>query len=211
MSNNYRITKKGTASKERIMKNALEMFALKGFDAVSVDDIARKANCNKAMIYYHFSSKKALYQLILKDVLKDMLKQMNPIFKSALQPAEKLRLVLSAFIGRYNERDEFIRLMLREILSKGKNLKGESKNLMKTFFLCTQKVIKEGQESGEILQGNPILLYRMLIGSIIFYFISRPLPKTILNIDSTETEETYSENKRIILDILMRGIHNDSK
>ncbi|KPK96347.1 hypothetical protein AMJ80_00535 [bacterium SM23_31] len=193
------------------MKNALEMFALKGFDAVSVDDIARKANCNKAMIYYHFSSKKALYQLILKDVLKDMLKQMNPIFKSALQPAEKLRLVLSAFIGRYNERDEFIRLMLREILSKGKNLKGESKNLMKTFFLCTQKVIKEGQESGEILQGNPILLYRMLIGSIIFYFISRPLPKTILNIDSTETEETYSENKRIILDILMRGIHNDSK
>jgi len=129
------------------MKNALEMFALKGFDAVSVDDIARKANCNKAMIYYHFSSKKALYQLILKDVLKDMLKQMNPIFKSA----------------------------------------------------------------GEILQGNPILLYRMLIGSIIFYFISRPLPKTILNIDSTETEETYSENKRIILDILMRGIHNDSK
>ena len=193
------------------MKNALEMFALKGFDAVSVDDIARKANCNKAMIYYHFSSKKALYQLILKDVLKDMLKQMNPIFKSALQPAEKLRLVLSAFIDRYNERDEFIRLMLREVLSKGKNLKGESKNLMKTFFLCIQKVIKEGQESGEILQGNPILLYRILIGSIIFYFISRPLPKTILNIDSTETEKTYSENKRIILDILMRGIHNDSK
>ena len=211
MFKNSRITKKGAASKERIMKSALAMFALKGYDAVRVDDIARKARCNKAMIYYHFSSKRALYQSILKYVLKDMLEQMNPIFDSTVQPAQKLRLVLSAFLDRYNERDEFIRLMLREVLSNGKNLKDECKNLMRTFFTCTQKIIKEGQENGQILQGNPILLYRMLIGSIIFYFISRPIPKTILNIDGAETEETYRENKRIILDILMRGIHNVSQ
>jgi len=187
------------------------MFALKGFDAVRVDDIARNAHCNKAMIYYHFSSKRALYQSILEDILKDMLNQMNPIFGSTVQPAKKLRLVLSSFIDRYNENDEFIRLMMREVLANGKNLRSESKNLMRTFFMCTQKIIKDGQERGQILQGNPILLYRMLIGSIIFYFISRPIPEAILNIDSAETEETQKKKKKIILDMLMRGIQNDSQ
>lgn len=211
MFDNSRITKKGAASKKRIIKSALTMFALKGFDAVRVDDIARNAHCNKAMIYYHFSSKRELYQSILEDILKDMLDQMNPIFGSTVQPAQKLRLVLSSFIDRYNENDEFIRLMMREVLANGKNLRSESKNLMRTFFMCTQKIIKEGQESGQILQGNPILIYRMLIGSIIFYFISRPIPEAILNIDGDETEETHRENKKIILDMLMRGIQNDSQ
>jgi len=46
---------------------------------------------------------------------------------------------------------------------------------------------------------------------ITFYFISRPIPEAILNIHGAETEETYRENKKIILDMLMRGIQNDSQ
>ena len=38
------------------------MFAARGFDGVSVDDIARDAGVNKAMIYYHFADKLALYR-----------------------------------------------------------------------------------------------------------------------------------------------------
>ena len=39
---------------------------------MSVDDIARDAHVNKAMIYYHFADKLALYRAVVGDGLKTM-------------------------------------------------------------------------------------------------------------------------------------------
>jgi AcrR family transcriptional regulator len=47
-------------------------FRQRGFDGVSVDDIARDAGVNKAMIYYHFADKLALYRAVLADGLEPM-------------------------------------------------------------------------------------------------------------------------------------------
>ena len=43
-------------------------FAARGFAGANVDRIARAARVNKAMIYYHFKSKAALYREILRDM-----------------------------------------------------------------------------------------------------------------------------------------------
>ena len=45
--------------------SAATLFAKGGFDGVSVDDIARDAGVNKAMIYYHFADKLALYRAVV--------------------------------------------------------------------------------------------------------------------------------------------------
>ena len=47
-------------TKDAVFDSAAMLFANRGFDGVSVDDIARDAGVNKAMIYYHFADKLAL-------------------------------------------------------------------------------------------------------------------------------------------------------
>ena len=47
----------GDLTKKRILTIAERLFSEKGFDATSVDSIARKAKVNKALIYYHFKDK----------------------------------------------------------------------------------------------------------------------------------------------------------
>ena len=42
-------------------------FAARGFSGAGVDRIALQARVNKAMIYYHFSSKIGLYREVLRD------------------------------------------------------------------------------------------------------------------------------------------------
>lgn len=44
-------------TKERILRTAELVFAEKGFDGARVDDIAKRAGVNKALIYYYFESK----------------------------------------------------------------------------------------------------------------------------------------------------------
>lgn len=61
-------------SKEKIINVAEEIFAEKGFDGARVDEIAKKAGVNKALIYYYFDSKddilKSLFITLLTDVEK---------------------------------------------------------------------------------------------------------------------------------------------
>ena len=55
-------------TRTRILAAACDEFGAHGFAATTVDRIARRARVNKAMIYYHFPNKRALYTCIIRDV-----------------------------------------------------------------------------------------------------------------------------------------------
>ena len=62
---------------------AATLFSAKGFDGVSVDDIAALAGVNKAMIYYHFADKIALYRSVVADMLMAVSEKVAAIAESA--------------------------------------------------------------------------------------------------------------------------------
>ena len=53
-------------AKERILEAATEVFAEKGYDAAGVDEIAKKANVTKPLIYYYFKGKKTILEEVIK-------------------------------------------------------------------------------------------------------------------------------------------------
>ena len=55
-------------TRSRILAAAADEFGARGFAATTVDRIARRARVNKAMIYYHFPNKRALYTCIIRDL-----------------------------------------------------------------------------------------------------------------------------------------------
>jgi len=66
-------------SKQRILQVAEQIFAEKGFDGARVGEIAKKADVNKALIYYYFDSKedilKSMFLTLINDaksILKDI-------------------------------------------------------------------------------------------------------------------------------------------
>ena len=54
-------------TKERIMEEALNLFSLKGFHAVSVRDIVKKVGIKESSLYNHFKSKQDLFDTIVDD------------------------------------------------------------------------------------------------------------------------------------------------
>ncbi len=48
-----------------ILRAATQEFAERGFAAAGVDRIARRARVNKALLYYYFGSKVALYREVV--------------------------------------------------------------------------------------------------------------------------------------------------
>jgi len=57
--------KKSQATSDRLLNAAEELFAIDGFSAVTVRQIAKKAEADISLVYYHFQSKRKLFESVL--------------------------------------------------------------------------------------------------------------------------------------------------
>ena len=100
-------------TRDAIFQAAAVAFSSRGFDGVIVDDIAAQAQVNKAMIYYHFADKLALYRAVLADGLSRMGATAHDIASSTDTPATKLDGFIEAFVRMTEMRPWMPALMLR--------------------------------------------------------------------------------------------------
>src|SRR6202162_49689 len=84
-------------SRAAILKAAVAEFAEHGIAGARTDAIARAAHVNKALLYYYFKDKDALYEAVLDQVFSGMRAQVAPLLEGTLPPRQK---VLN-YVGAY--------------------------------------------------------------------------------------------------------------
>ena len=155
------------STRDAIFDAAAMMFSSSGFDGVSTDDIARTAEVNKAMIYYHFADKLALYRAIVGDGLKTMSEIVGRIAASASTPPEKLDAFIEAFVRMTETRPWMPAIMLREIAEGAPRLDPDTLGHMRGVIGNFAAILKQGQASGAFRDIHPILAYESIVGPII--------------------------------------------
>ena len=90
-----------TSTRDRILDAAEELFARKGFDGVSVRQIMATANADVSLAYYHFKSKRDLFdQVMLRraDILNDIrLEALEAVEKRHPDEAPTVEEIVGAF------------------------------------------------------------------------------------------------------------------
>src|SRR5258705_2440445 len=84
-----------TISPDRILAAAALEFSERGYAGARVDRIARRARVNKAMLYYHFGSKRALYRALLRQIFSGAAERLQAIADSAAPADKKLERVIA--------------------------------------------------------------------------------------------------------------------
>lgn len=85
-------------TREIIMDAASNLFAEKGYQQVSMRQIAKKLNCSHGAIYYHFNNKAELFYALVEHHFVRLDKKLEKIAGQDLPGYEKLRLILQGFI-----------------------------------------------------------------------------------------------------------------
>lgn len=93
-------------TKERIFDVSLELFATKGFDAVSVREIARAVGIRESSIYNHYPSKDAIMDSIFTYFQKELVKMRPP---EARNPDKINELTPDIFRERVNRTLDILR------------------------------------------------------------------------------------------------------
>jgi len=66
---------KGQITRDRMLAEALRLFAVKGFEAVGTRELAAAAGTNIAAIAFHFGGKEGLYGEVVRRVAGDLARQ----------------------------------------------------------------------------------------------------------------------------------------
>jgi TetR/AcrR family transcriptional regulator, regulator of cefoperazone and chloramphenicol sensitivity len=107
-------------TRRRLLDRAAELFADRGFDAVTVREICGAAGANVAAINYHFGDKAGLYGEVVDVAIAAMRETAAAAIQAAesAPPEERLRAYVRVFLERLMSRgrDSWIhRLMSREL------------------------------------------------------------------------------------------------
>ncbi|MFC4022426.1 TetR/AcrR family transcriptional regulator [Oceanobacillus longus] len=94
-----RKTKRSEETKKIILITAGKLFAEKGYDAVSIREIAKKAGCSHTTIYLYFKDKEALLHELTMPSLKNLQQNMlRTVEMYSLTSEEKLKGICNEFI-----------------------------------------------------------------------------------------------------------------
>lgn len=160
--------KRGGSPRERILGAAAEVFAEHGFDGAGVDEIARRAGVNKAMLYYHVGGKAALYAEVVSGFISRVEEELARRVAAAATPADKLRALQGIFFGLALQHPAYPQIMLREIAAGGTHLTMPVLRRMVGVLGITRTIVLEGQASGAFRSIDPLIAHLMIIGGTVF-------------------------------------------
>jgi AcrR family transcriptional regulator len=173
----------------RILAAAADEFGARGFAATSVDRIARRARVNKAMIYYHFSNKRALYTTIVRGHFAPILEKLAAITAQASPPDEQLDRLIAAIVESVDQSTYFLPIFLREIADGAAHLGSEELALIAGIFATVRGVIVEGGRQNVFRPIEPALAHFTLIGPLVMYRASAPVRARIKTVRRVEIQD----------------------
>src|SRR5687768_8261005 len=155
------------STRDAVFQAAATLFSARGFDGVSVDDIAAGAGVNKAMIYYHFTDKLTLYRAVVADMLGAVGERVTSIADAAVAPGDKLSQFIENFVRLADQKPWFPTLMLREIAEGAPHLDLDTLAHIRTVFVGFGRILHEGEAAGTFRKIHPILAYTSIVGPLI--------------------------------------------
>ena len=100
-------------TKEALVITAQQMFAERGYDGVSIAEIAGDLGITKQALLHHFGSKEKLYGRVLEDLSQRFSAIMAPHLSSELEPGEQFRAIMrDLYSGRVMARMMSIAMMI---------------------------------------------------------------------------------------------------
>lgn len=159
-------------SQQAILEAARDEFSQFGLAGARVDRIAERADLNKRLIYYYFSSKDDLFLAVLESVYADIREAEKKLHLLDLQPAQAVRRLTEFTWEYYLAHPEFITLLNSANLHQARHLEKSLRvrDMNSPVIQTLGEILERGRKEGVFRGGiDPVQLYISIAGIAYFY------------------------------------------
>ena len=188
----------------RLLRVAQELFAERGYAAVSVRALARAARVSPAMIAYYFRDKSGLLDAVLDDIFERLILQLRELADTAPGTADAPERLIRLYAETFAREPWLPSFILREVL--GGDAKRRAR-FVERFPLRIAPIVlpllQREVASGHLRSGlDPVLSVLSVVGMCAFPFLAHPLIGPVLGyqLDESFQQRLADHTTRLFLD-----------
>jgi AcrR family transcriptional regulator len=161
------MTKQGDTRRNQIVQQATRLFSNRGFDGVTIRDLARACDISEPALYRHFESKEAIYEAVL-DALEQRLNR-GELF-SRLQGETEVKALLTGLADHilefFDKHREPYRLLLYATLTQHEKAAQVFRLVRQPYVDFLKARLDDLAEAGQIHVEDNLVASRCFIGMI---------------------------------------------
>lgn len=188
-----------TKTRQKLLEVARELFAHKGLEATTMNDIAAASGRGRRTLYTYFRNKEEIYYAVIEEELKRLSEKMDEVASMDVEPEEKIFTLIYTHLS-----------IIRDTVARNGTLRAEFfrniwmvEKVRKAFDVeehrILQKVLQEGVDKGRFRIENVGLM-----ADIVYYSVKGlevPYIYDRLGVGLSENE-TYPIVKGIVMRVL---------
>ncbi len=189
-----------------ILIAAKEIFQQKGMAGARMQEIADKAQINKALLHYYYRSKQLLFEAVFKSAFSLLAPQLNKVLNDDSDLFEKIRKFTESYISFVIKHPYLPNFVIQELNKNPEfvlNLQSEKHfPSIDKFKLQVSDAIKQGVI-------RPIEAEQLFINIIslnIFPFIGQPLLMALVNVDKERYSKIVENRKTEVAEFIINSI-----
>lgn len=200
-------SKEGTA--EKIRRAADELFCRVGYDAVSVRDVAERAGVNKALVFYHFTSKEELFERVLERYYEAHRQALAAAFGAEGSPRERMHRLVDAYLDFMADNVRYAVLVQQQISNPETHPLVE-KNLAPLYRWIERALSEVAPHEGP---SGARQLFVTFSGLVINYFTYAPLLSRLWERDSLGRAMLEERRRHVhwLVDLILDDLERSSR
>lgn len=198
---------KEISTEQKILEVATEVFQQKGYAGARMQDIADKAQINRAMLHYYYRNKEKLFEGIFRNAFSKLIPRMNEIFESDMPLFDKIRVAVDRYITLVFQNKNLPMFVLHEIQQNPQKLaeyflnRDHTPNPTKLLMQIQQEV-----QQGNIRPIQPHHLVMNLLSLCIFPFVGQPIFQQVFKMNDGQYDRFLETRKTEVADFIIHSI-----
>jgi AcrR family transcriptional regulator len=181
-------------TKRKIFETSMKLFAEKGYDATSIEEITATVGVAKGTLYYHFSSKEEIFNFLVEEgikLLQNSIDIKTAKFSNYIDKIKAIVLIQIKIVVKY---EDLITILLSQFWGNEARHQKCRKHILE-YVNKIENIVNEGIKKGEIRQGNP-----QAIASEIYGLICSSLVYKARSKEKIDTMKLFKEFENTVIE-----------
>ena len=170
-------------TKRKIFEASMKLFAEKGYEGTSIEEITSEVGVAKGTLYYHFTSKEEIFDFLISEGMGLLENSIQIKVSKQDNYVDKVRAIILIQVKLVEKYEKFITILTTEMWGNSERSKA-CRNFVSEYLEDIKKILDEGIEKGELKETNTDLMSKEILG---FLFSSLYAKKMNPNFTVEET------------------------
>lgn len=158
-------------TKRKIFEASMKLFAEKGYENTSIEEITATVGVAKGTLYYHFTSKEEIFDFLVQEGIKLLQNSVDIKISKYDSYVDKIKAIVLIQIKIVKKYEDIITILLSQFYGNEKRNQ-RCKEYIYQYIDKIEDIVTKGMQNGQIKQGDAKIyaseIYGLIAASLIY-------------------------------------------